>query len=92
MESQVMTTYDLRYHHDPMHVTAVDERIAAETATHEQAQRESIRQEILAEHAQAANADLEAEITNRINQGQGVFMAAGVHSLTEGSTEVSNVK
>jgi hypothetical protein len=84
-----MTNYDLRYRSDPMHVTAVDERIAAETATHEQAQRESIRQEILAEQEQAANAALESEVTNRINnQSQGVYKAAGVHALTE--DEVNN--
>jgi hypothetical protein len=88
LEGQIVTNYDLRYRSDPMHVTAVDERIAAETATHEQAQRESIRQAILAEQAQAANADLEAEITNRINQSRDVFMAAGVHALTE--DEVNN--
>jgi hypothetical protein len=48
------------------------------------AERELHRQAILAEQAQAANADLEAEITNRINQSHGVFKAAGVHPLTAG--------
>lgn len=52
------------------------------------AEHEMNRQAILAEQAQAANADLEAEITNRINQSHGVFKAAGIHPLTE--DEVNN--
>lgn len=47
------------------------------------AEREIHRQAILAEQAQAANAAVEAEVTDRINQANGVFMAAGVHALTE---------
>ena len=62
-----MTTYDLRYRQDGMHTTAVHERIAAETATHEAAQRESIRQEVLAEQEQSANAAVEAEISTRMS-------------------------
>jgi hypothetical protein len=38
--------------------------------------RDCIREEIAVEQAQAANAAVEAEITNRVNESHGVFMAA----------------
>lgn len=55
------------------------------------AEREIQGQAILAERVQSENAAVEDEITNRINQANGVFTAAGVHLITEVTTEVSNV-